>query len=203
VKDTTGKTVVIGSDSTSCLFIPCQNPSLKLCLCLCASYTVILPQSSQFINRKMLIYASMMFTFHSVAGRSPYNLYRNLLSLLQMGVKFVKTPLASPSTQTGNSNTNGGRGRTQKLNPTQKDLPLPRLEHHLRWGKVFLPLLYAWAGSLNDPFGMNGKMANKVEIIWMHVFPDVVLKEADKPVVIKVVRAFSQNLITHYNPGLV
>jgi len=39
--------VVIGSDSTSCLFIPRQNPSLKLCLCLCASYTVILPQSSQ------------------------------------------------------------------------------------------------------------------------------------------------------------
>ena len=118
-------------------------------------------------------------------------------------MKFIKTPLASPSTQTGNSNTNSGRGRTEKLNPTQKDLPLPRLEHHLRWGKVFLPLLYAWAGLLDDPFGVNGKMANKVEIIWMHVFPDVVLEEVDKPVIIKVVRAFSQNLITHYNPGLV
>jgi len=117
-----------------------------------------------------------------------------------MGVKFVETP--SPSTHMGNSNTNAGRGRTRKLNPAQKDLPLPSLGHHSKWGKVFLPQLYAWAGSLDDPFGVNGKMANEVEIIWMRVFPDVVLEEADKPVVIKVVRALSRTLITRSNPGL-
>jgi len=119
-----------------------------------------------------------------------------------MGVKFVKVPLASPSTQMGNSNTNGGRGCTWKLNPTYKDLPLPSLEHHSRWGKLFLPWLYAWAGLLDDPFSVNGKMANEVEIIWMCIFPDIVLEEVDRPLVIKVVRALSQNLIAHYNPGV-
>ena len=129
-----------------------------------------------------------------------YYLDRDLLSVLQMGVEFIKTP--SPSTHMGNSNTNNGRGCTRKLNPAQKDLPLPSLEHHLKWGKAFLPQLYAWAGSLSDPFGVNGKMANEVGIIWMRVFPDVVLEDADKPVVIRVVRALSRTLVVRYNPGL-
>jgi len=117
-----------------------------------------------------------------------------------MGVKLVKT--TSPSIRTGDSNPKNGRGCTWKLNPTQKDLPLPSPEHHAKWGKVFLPQLYAWAGSLDDPFGVNGKMANKVQIIWMRIFPDVALEKVDKPVVIKVVRALSQILIACYNPGL-
>jgi len=106
-----------------------------------------------------------------------------------MGVALIKT--SSPSTPMGNSKNR--RGTTRKLNPTTSDLPLPPgPEYQLKWGKVFLPQLYAWAGSTNDPFGANGKMADEVEIIWDRVFPDVVLEDAeDKRVVLKVVRALT------------
>ena len=60
----------IGSDSTSCLLTPRQNPSLKLCSCLYASYVVFSLHMSRFSNRKMLVYASIMFAFRGVAGRN-------------------------------------------------------------------------------------------------------------------------------------
>ena len=97
------------------------------------------------------------------------------------------------STQMGNSNATDRRGRTCKLNARTKNLPLPPdPEYFAKWGKVFVPQLYAWAGSTNDPFGANGKMASEVEVIWKRVFPDVDIDETDQYVVLKVVRVISQ-----------
>jgi hypothetical protein len=77
------------------------------------------------------------------------------------------------------------------------DLPLPSGgEYHSRWGKLLLPQLYAWAGSIEDPFCANGQMGNVLENLWVHVFPNLAsLEEADKQVVFKVVRALSSILI--------
>ena len=112
------------------------------------------------------------------------------LTALQMGIKLVT--MSSSHTHMGDSNTNNRRVRTRKATPTNLDLPLPPgSEYQTKWTKIYVSQLCAWAGSTGDPFGTNGKMANKIEVIWKRVFPDVVLEEEDKPVVIKVVRALS------------
>lgn len=118
-------------------------------------------------------------------------MYGNLLTLVQMNMNLVMAPALS--TQMGNSNATDRRGRTRKLNARTKNLPLPPdPEYFAKWGKVFVPQLYAWAGSTNDPFGANGKMASEVEVIWKRVFPDVDIDETDQYVVLKVVRVISQ-----------
>jgi hypothetical protein len=100
--------------------------------------------------------------------------------------------MLSSHTPVEGGNTNNRRGHTHKANPKNLDLPLPPgPEYQSKWTKIYVAQLWAWAGSTGDPFGTNGKMANKVEVIWKHVFPDVILKEEDKPVVLKVVRAIS------------
>jgi len=116
-----------------------------------------------------------------------------------MGMKLVAMPASS--TQMGNSKAKDRRGRTCKLNPTTQDLPLPLdPEYFGKWGKVYLPQLYAWAGSTDDPFGANGKMAGEVKVIWKRVFPDVDIDKMDQYVILKVVRAPSWTLIApHYN----
>jgi len=117
-----------------------------------------------------------------------------------MGMKLIATPASS--TQMGNSKAKDRRGCTCKLNLTTQDLPLPPdPEYFGKWGKVYLPQLYAWAGSTNDPFGANGKMAGEVEVIWKRVFPDVDVDKMDQYVILKVVRAPSWTLIApRYNP---
>jgi hypothetical protein len=103
-----------------------------------------------------------------------------------MNIKLTMAPASS--TQIGNSNVTDRRGCTHKLNPKTLDLPLPPdPKYFTKWGKVFVPQLYAWARSTNDPFGANAKMASKVEVIWKHVFPDVNIDETDQYVVLKVV----------------
>ena len=94
----------------------------------------------------------------------------------------------------GNSDADSNRrGHTRKLYPTTSDLPLPSgSRYHLKWTKEYLPQLYSWAGSINDPFGANGKMAVEVEVIWERTFPDIVLEVADIPTVLRVVRALSE-----------
>ena len=117
-------------------------------------------------------------------------LYGNLPAFLQMGRILIHVPSdPSPSIQT-NTSTNNRRGKGGKLKPTTSDLPLPPgPDNLLKWAKQFLPQLYAWAGSTDDPFCANGKMANVVEVIWQRVYPGTVLEDADKPVVLKVVSA--------------
>jgi len=107
-----------------------------------------------------------------------------------MGMNLVAM---SSSHKMGSGNANNKRGRTRKANPTNLDLPLPPgSEYQTKWTKVYVPQLYAWAGSTSDPFGTNGKMAIEVEVIWKRVFPNVALEdEEDKHVVVKVVRAIS------------
>jgi len=118
-----------------------------------------------------------------------------------MGVKLV-TAVSSSHTQAGNSDLDPGnrRGRTRKLNFTTFDLPLPPgPEYLLKWGKTLLPQLFAWAGSTDDPFCANSKMGDEIVLLWERVFPDIVLEEADKPVVLKVVRTLSSTLIALIN----
>ena len=62
-----------------------------------------------------------------------------------------------------------------------------------------MPQLCAWAGSIGDPFCANKKMVNEIDVLWERVFPDVVLEDADKPVVLKVVRTLSSMLIAVIN----
>jgi hypothetical protein len=103
-----------------------------------------------------------------------------------MGINIVKVP--SSSIQIRDRNTNN-RGHTRKLNPTQKDLPLPPgPKYLLRWQKTFLPMLYAWAGSTDDPFCTNGVMSDEVWAIWKQTYPEVVLDEDEEDLVLKVVR---------------
>ena len=119
-----------------------------------------------------------------------------------MGVTLVNT--SSTSTPMGNSDAaNNRRGRTRKLNPTAADLPLPPgSKYQMKWSKEYLPQLYAWAGSINDPFGANGQMSDEVDIIWERIFPDIPLEAADKPTVLKVVRALFWTVTTSNNLGL-
>ena len=118
-----------------------------------------------------------------------------------MNMKLVMAPASS--TQMGNSKVTDRRGRTRKLNPKTQNLPLPPdPEYFAKWGKVFVPQLYAWAGSTNDPFGANAKMAGEVEVIWKHVFPDVDIDETDRYVVLKVVRVIFCTLKARYNLGV-
>ena len=60
------------------------------------------------------------------------------------------------------------------------------------WGKLFVPQLCAWAGSIDDPFGANSKLNDEIDVLWERVYPDIVLENADKPVVLKHVRTFHQ-----------
>lgn len=106
-----------------------------------------------------------------------------------MGLNLVSSSHTPP---VEGGNTNNRRGHTHKANPTNLDLPLPPgPEYQSRWTKIYVAQLWAWAGSTGDPFGTNGKMANEVEVIWKRVFPDIVLEEEDKLIVLKVVRAIS------------
>ena len=106
-----------------------------------------------------------------------------------MGMKLVK--VSASQTQMENSNaSNNKKGYTHKGTPKNSDLPLPpSTEHQTKWTKTYVPELFAWAGSTDDPFGANGRMADEIEAIWERVFPDVILEDDDKPVVLKVVRA--------------
>jgi hypothetical protein len=114
-----------------------------------------------------------------------------------MGMNLVPA-VSSSHTRVGNSNPNNKRGTTRKLNPTTHDLPLPS-EYLPNWGKILVPQLCAWAGSLDDPFCANKKMNNEIDVLWEHVFPDIILEDADKPVVLKVVRTLSSTLIAVIN----
>ncbi len=117
-----------------------------------------------------------------------------------MGMKLVTAPSQAQAGNSDPGTNTGRRGRTRKLNPTTFDLPLPPGPEYLsKWGKTLLPQLYAWAGSIDDPFCANTKMAEEVDVLWERVFPDIVLEEAAKPVVLKVVRAFSSILIVLIN----
>jgi hypothetical protein len=77
--------------------------------------------------------------------------------------------------------------RTQKLNLSTLDLPLPPgNDSLLKWTKQFLPQLYMWAGSTGDPFSANKRMAGEIETLWQLIFPSAaVLDEEDKLVVSK------------------
>jgi hypothetical protein len=110
-----------------------------------------------------------------------------------MGMNLVPATSLLSHTQVGNSDSepSNRRGVTRKLNPTTHDLPLPS-EYIPSWGKLLLPQLYAWAGSIDDPFCANSKMDDEIDVLWERVFPDIVLENADKPVVLKVVRTFAQ-----------
>ena len=55
-----------------------------------------------------------------------------------------------------------------------------------------MPQLCAWAGSIDDPFSANKKMADEVDNLWERVFPEFPLQDADKPDVLAVVRTFRQ-----------
>lgn len=71
---------------------------------------------------------------------------------------------------------------------TISDLPFPRGGRHVQnWKKTFLPLLLAWAGAHEDPFGLNGELYDVVTDIWARVFPSVTLEENDIVILVKVV----------------
>jgi hypothetical protein len=65
-----------------------------------------------------------------------------------------------------------------------------------------MPQLYAWAGSTDNPFGANAKMASEVEVIWKHIFPDVDVNEMDQYMVLKVASVIFWAVKGLYNSGM-
>lgn len=70
---------------------------------------------------------------------------------------------------------------------TVSDLSLPRGGGHI-WRRSFVPLLLAWAGAHEDPFGANSDLYDVVTDIWSRVFPRITLGVDDTMVLVKVVR---------------
>jgi hypothetical protein len=67
------------------------------------------------------------------------------------------------------------------------DLPFPggRTQY---WRKNFVPPLIAWAGSQQDPFGTNGKVASEAALIWNRVLPHITLEPKHAEILTGVVR---------------
>jgi hypothetical protein len=68
------------------------------------------------------------------------------------------------------------------------DLPFPRGGKHVKiWRRSFVPLLLAWAGAHENPFGVNNELCDVVTDVWLRVFPGITLGDSDINILIKVV----------------
>src|SRR6266404_317539 len=77
---------------------------------------------------------------------------------------------------------------SRKQRPTINSLPLPYTGAYLnKWHRVFMPSLVKWAGSIDDPFGANGKMNDIIVDLWENIYPDIPLNDEKLKVVIGVV----------------
>jgi hypothetical protein len=82
--------------------------------------------------------------------------------------------------------------RHRKQRHTVADLPFPRGGKYTQiWRKVFVPNLLAWAGSQDDPFGVNARVSVEAAKIWKRIFPDIELRDVDENILTYVVRDYS------------
>jgi hypothetical protein len=93
------------------------------------------------------------------------------------------------STLPTRSNGHDGHGaRTGKKRLGVSDLPFADWNVDSRnWRTQFLPSLLAWAGTQRDPFGTKSQMHDEVTAIWERIFPAIVLDDARKLSVLRVV----------------
>lgn len=117
-----------------------------------------------------------------------------------MQVRLTKLTAAPATTSTDGSLTGDiirvpkrdKNSRHQKQRYTVADLPFPRGGRFTQiWRKVFVPNLLAWAGSQDNPFGINGQVSVEAAEIWKRVFPDIMLRETDRDILTYVVRNYS------------
>jgi hypothetical protein len=77
---------------------------------------------------------------------------------------------------------------SHKPNYTKANLPFPPGgNHHQIWGKSFRPAFLSWAGSQDNPFGMNGRMHNEISGIWQHLYPDIKLDNEKMKILVDMV----------------
>jgi hypothetical protein len=84
----------------------------------------------------------------------------------------------------------GDRKRSSKKRYTVADLPFSGGSKDIHiWRKTFIPLLIAWAGTQEDPFGTNCQMEGEIMDAWKHAFPYIILDVArDYEILLNVVR---------------
>lgn len=99
-------------------------------------------------------------------------------------VSQPSTPMAKSGNDSNNSNNHG----TRKKKYAVSDLPFSKWSIDSRkWRTHFVPLLIAWAGTQEDPFGTNSQMANKVTALWQRIYPAIVLNDARTVIILAVV----------------
>ena len=77
-------------------------------------------------------------------------------------------------------------------NPRQRAtvscLPMPQTRDYInKWRRLFTPSLVKWAGSLDDPFGANGKMNDAFDTLWKDIYHDIPLDDEKMRDVVTVV----------------
>ena len=107
-----------------------------------------------------------------------------------MGVTLNR--VASTSALAGNDDSDArctGKHSMQQQRYSIADLPMPC--DGSSWWKYFTPLLLSWAGSCEDPFGTNGQLDDMVSRIWESLYPDTMLGNQDKEIMLSMVHHFS------------
>src|SRR5260221_1590705 len=106
-----------------------------------------------------------------------------------MGIRLLR--LNNPTTNTGRTAVDSSMASDTVRKPkrsshghksryTVSDLPFPRGGGHVQiWRRSFVPLLLAWAGAHENPFGVNGELCDVVTDIWLRVFPSITLGDSD------------------------
>jgi hypothetical protein len=56
----------------------------------------------------------------------------------------------------------------------------------------------AWAGSQEDPFGLNSQMDNEIATIWSHVYSDLELNGNTMPIIHSMVCDFLRTDMAHW-----
>ena len=116
---------------------------------------------------------------------------RARLQNIETGARNVISPRASTDGgSTGDSMPM--RRPSKKMRYTQADLPFPPvriIECLYRWRTSFLPCLLSWAGTQEDPFGTNCRLAGvsfseEVVKIWERIYPDIPLDDSDDSMLI-------------------
>jgi hypothetical protein len=105
----------------------------------------------------------------------------------------------SPQASSSGSSTGDSKRRTTKQRFRQADLPFPRDrdlgglngDYIYRWRSSFLPSLLSWAGAQDDPFGTNCRLSMNFSVevtnIWARVYPESILDEDERQIVLSVV----------------
>jgi hypothetical protein len=102
-----------------------------------------------------------------------------------MGLRIRQVPSALMPMDANGTQGNVNTSSTCRAKYTLIDLPIPSDHTYTeKWCKQFVPNLLAWAGSLEDPFGMSGQLNSEIINLWEDVFPDIVLSHRSKDIVI-------------------